>query len=337
MSQYNSRCYSVPEEIISDILLRLSVKSLLRFRCVSRSWKSLIHCPIFTKLHLQRSPKNTNFLLVEIDMDPALVFNVRLWNPATRLISAASPPLFVKRECASIVKFGLGYDDSTNTYKVVANIIDPRQWKNELRIYSRAGDTCWRTVSTSPDLLLSWEEGQFVSNTFNWLAVCPRGPIDRQRIELFEYTYDDYVIFSLHVGKETHKLLRMPVDLDRSKRQEPKLVVLRDHLCVFHDFKGTHVVVSQLEEFGVEDSWTIIMKFSYISLQIDACSCSFGDYSQFNMSEDGNYLLIYNERDSILLVYDQRVKEVSKCINLCNNNHRWVGVNGYVQSLVSPQ
>ncbi|XP_015942425.1 F-box/kelch-repeat protein At3g23880-like [Arachis duranensis] len=265
------------------------------------------------------------------------VFNVRLWNPATRLISAASPPLFVKRECASIVKFGLGYDDSTNTYKVVANIIDPRQWKNELRIYSRAGDTCWRTVSTSPDLLLSWEEGQFVSNTFNWLAVCPRGPIDRQRIELFEYTYDDYVIFSLHVGKETHKLLRMPVDLDRSKRQEPKLVVLRDHLCVFHDFKGTHVVVSQLEEFGVEDSWTIIMKFSYISLQIDACSCSFGDYSQFNMSEDGNYLLIYNERDSILLVYDQRVKEVSKCINLCNNNHRWVGVNGYVQSLVSPQ
>ncbi|XP_015965773.1 uncharacterized protein LOC107489534 [Arachis duranensis] len=273
--------------------------------------------------------------IVSYDMK-CKVFNVRLWNPITRLISTASPLLYVERECAYIVKFGLGYDDSTNTYKAVANIINRRQWKNKLRIYSRPGDTCWRTVSTPPDHLVSWEEGQFVSNTFNWLAIRPPGPIDRQRIQQLEYTYDDYVIFSLHVGQETHKLLRMPVDLDDYNREEPKLVVLKDHLCVFHDFEGTHVVVWQLEEFGVEDSWTILMKFSYVFLQIDACSCSFRDYSQFNMSEDGNYLLMYNKCDSILLVYDQRVKEVSKCINLCNN-HRWVGVNDYVQSLVSPE
>ncbi|MED6173925.1 hypothetical protein PIB30_064285 [Stylosanthes scabra] len=384
------RSHSIPIELIFEILLRLPVKSLLRLRCVSRSWKSLISSPSFVKLHLQRSPKNTNFLLMGINLDPIVVlsytlqslmkkakkipffeqslgfsedfthchrvsgsingliclssivsfetrykmYDVRLWNPATRLLSKASPPLLIENKFSVFAMFGFGYDDSTDTYKVVANIVDRREWRNELRVYSRS-DTCWRTVSTSPGLLLSWEEPQFVCNSFNWLAVKPSGPIDRKQIHRLEYTYDDYVIFSLDAGEKAQKLLQMPPDLDNYNRQEPKVVVLKEHLCIFCDFEGTHFVVWQMEEFGVEDSWTTLMYVSYLSLQVDACKCSFYNYSNFNMSEDGNYLLMYNERDSLLIVYDKRVKEVSTCINLCK--HVWAGVNGYVQSLVSPE
>ncbi|MED6145339.1 hypothetical protein PIB30_024240 [Stylosanthes scabra] len=183
--------------------------------------------------------------------------------------------------------FGFGYNDSTDstdTYKVVANIIDRQEWRNELRVYDM-GDT-WRTVSTSPDLLLSWEEPQFVGNSFNLLAVKPSGPIDRKHIRRLEYTYDDYVIFSLDVGEKAQKLLRMPPDLDEYNCQEPKVVVLKEHLCIICDFEGTHFVVWQMEEFGVEDSWTTLMYVSYLSLQIDTCKCSFWNYSNFNMSED---------------------------------------------------
>ncbi|KAI3440839.1 F-box domain-containing protein [Psidium guajava] len=45
---------SVTEDIIIDILSRLPVKSLMRFKCVSKRWRSLISDQHFAKLHLQR-------------------------------------------------------------------------------------------------------------------------------------------------------------------------------------------------------------------------------------------------------------------------------------------
>ncbi|XP_050364945.1 F-box/kelch-repeat protein At3g06240-like [Argentina anserina] len=42
-------------DIISEILARLPVKPLMRFRCVSKSWNGLISDPYFTKKHLRYS------------------------------------------------------------------------------------------------------------------------------------------------------------------------------------------------------------------------------------------------------------------------------------------
>ncbi|XP_058739569.1 F-box/kelch-repeat protein At3g23880-like [Vicia villosa] len=52
------------DELISEILSRLPVKTLMQIKCVCKSWKTLISDPAFAKLHLQRSPKNTHFLLI---------------------------------------------------------------------------------------------------------------------------------------------------------------------------------------------------------------------------------------------------------------------------------
>jgi len=43
------------DDLIVEVLPFLPVKSLLRFRCVSKSWKTLISDPTFVKLHLQKS------------------------------------------------------------------------------------------------------------------------------------------------------------------------------------------------------------------------------------------------------------------------------------------
>ncbi|XP_059277731.1 F-box protein At5g62510-like [Lycium ferocissimum] len=49
-----------PEEIIMDILIRLPVRALLRFRCVSKFWKTLISTTEFKMKHLNHAKNNQN-------------------------------------------------------------------------------------------------------------------------------------------------------------------------------------------------------------------------------------------------------------------------------------
>jgi len=57
--------FVVPEDLIVEILSFLPVKSLLQFRCVSKSWKTLISDSTFVKLHLNRSStRNPQFTLI---------------------------------------------------------------------------------------------------------------------------------------------------------------------------------------------------------------------------------------------------------------------------------
>lgn len=42
----------LPEDILADILIRLPVTTLARFRCVCKSWRSLFASPFFVRMHL---------------------------------------------------------------------------------------------------------------------------------------------------------------------------------------------------------------------------------------------------------------------------------------------
>ncbi|XP_050378771.1 F-box/kelch-repeat protein At3g06240-like [Argentina anserina] len=55
-------CSSFSSDIISDILSRLPVKDLCRFRCVSKSWLSLILDPQFVKMHSKKTIENEDLM-----------------------------------------------------------------------------------------------------------------------------------------------------------------------------------------------------------------------------------------------------------------------------------
>ncbi|XP_058187772.1 putative F-box/kelch-repeat protein At1g12870 [Rhododendron vialii] len=54
----------MPEDALTEILSRLPVKSLLRFKSISKHWYSLIQSPCFISLHHNRSPKNESLLVL---------------------------------------------------------------------------------------------------------------------------------------------------------------------------------------------------------------------------------------------------------------------------------
>ena len=48
-----------PEEIISEILMRLAMKSLVRFTCVNKAWCSIISSPSFASAHVAHTHNNS--------------------------------------------------------------------------------------------------------------------------------------------------------------------------------------------------------------------------------------------------------------------------------------
>ncbi|XP_049381474.1 F-box/kelch-repeat protein At3g23880-like [Solanum stenotomum] len=93
-----------PEEILANILSRLPVQSLVRFKCVSKFWTTLISDPYFTKKHLNRA-KNDH------DSQKLLIYQ---WGPKDSTFSLYCCPLSPVQQVKDVQKLKL---DSPSTLK----------------------------------------------------------------------------------------------------------------------------------------------------------------------------------------------------------------------------
>ncbi|KAL3503498.1 hypothetical protein ACH5RR_037947 [Cinchona calisaya] len=86
----------LPEDLLREILVRLPVKSLLRFCCVSKTWCDLINSPYFAHMHLSHA-KNHRIVLMKrfiIDEKKALLsFHSDYVSPGRDVAAAAAPDL----------------------------------------------------------------------------------------------------------------------------------------------------------------------------------------------------------------------------------------------------
>ncbi|KAF1871926.1 hypothetical protein Lal_00012143 [Lupinus albus] len=354
------------DELIFEILSWLPAILLLRFRCVCKSWKSLISDPNFIKLHLQRAPKNANLILILIGNhgerfaiscscrsllhhkpsssttviaenlhyrlklmkhtgigvscngliclvhafpkklrgDEFHKYSVRLWNPVTKLFSKRSAKLLVKVEGRAFdsAEFGLWYDNLTETYKVVAVLVDngasvENLERTEVRVYEFGdNDDCWRKIqAASRQKMCEWH----YNSHYEW---------DSDTI-----TIDQLVIVSLDLSKERYTQFSLPRGFDEVSLVEPHVTVLMDCLCFSYDYKRTHFVVWQMKEFGVEQSWTRMLLLC--------------------LSENGNVLLLSeSNKQPQAILYNHKDNRVEHAE--ISNNINWTVAQDYVQSLV---
>ncbi|XP_058741963.1 F-box/kelch-repeat protein At3g23880-like [Vicia villosa] len=406
------------DELIAEILSILPVKSLLQFKCVCKSWKTLISDSAFIKLHLKRSATqipmfaiildrlkitpgespdgnddeyeenfsvfpyptrslldnssitlfddpyydvenkecsnvfascNGLFLLASVIFTgPHKKYSFQLWNPATKTISKKFG-YFCAIQYQSFT-FGLGFDDSTDTYKVVvASRYIGNQLKSNVRVLS-FGDDVWRSIESFPVVPLPFElnnynihDGVYVSGAVNWLAI--RNNIDYHSWINMKLTVnktikvEHFVIVSLDLRTETYNQYLLPLDFDEVPSAQPIISVLGGCLCFSYSYKETDIVIWQMKKFGVEDSWTQFLKVSYQNLQIDYDLSGYMKYHfqliPLLLFEDCDTLMLRSSQNFEAILYnwrDNRVKQI-KVTTTTKDFEFWDPVN-YVESLV---
>ncbi|KAM3690879.1 hypothetical protein ACJW31_09G153000 [Castanea mollissima] len=221
--------HRLPDDLVYDILTRLPVKSLIRFRCVSRSWYCTITDSDFITKHLDRAnllSNSNNGANYAVESSHILY----LWNLSIRKFKRLlATPLIRPFDSAA---FGFGYHSQNNDYKILRFVFFRSNGRlnvppAEAEIYTLSTDS-WRRVAIS--------------------------------VESFSCSGTQYFILSFDVNDERfRKILLPPNYLNGVSMYTQYLAVFKGPLAlmvfgVAENSKICHIWV--MKEYGVVESWT---------------------------------------------------------------------------------
>ncbi|CAI8614943.1 unnamed protein product [Vicia faba] len=265
--------------------------------------------------------------------DISSFFWLSLWNPSTRVMSKQLGFNFAlfsdDFKDPTSFKFSFGYDHSTNNYKVVMLKFHSHKLRIiEARVFSLR-DNVWRQIQNFPSIPLQMldirhqvNQGVYLNDTLNWLALFG-----------FKDTYVEVVI-SLDLGTETYRQIELPPRFDEKPYVDPTISVLMNHICFSYHFKNTHFVIWRMMEFGVEESWTQILKISYESLNIQSYFMDRRFYLMpLYLSENSETLVLAHNLEDQAIIYNIRDNTAQR--TRITNKISWFSIKNYVESLVS--
>ncbi|XLR66885.1 hypothetical protein S83_017557 [Arachis hypogaea] len=242
---------------------------------------------------------------------------VRLLNPLTGGISENSPCLRVNMHNV----LGFGYDESSDSYKVLAIIWDS-SGTLITQVYSFGGSS-WKRIKSFPAFPFSPEvNGYFIGGTLNWIGLrTPHGgDYDWDAV-----TLDMLTLVSFDLKSDTSKEIPLPKGIDEIPSEEPTLGVWGNSLYLLHDYQNTHFIAWQMKEFGDENSWTQLLKISFHHLGVEWLSPRF-------VFENGNVFMLSGCNSSEEVFYDRRDNSVKRV--KFSSNPRYIVAFDYVESLV---
>ncbi|KAL8099864.1 hypothetical protein AgCh_032206 [Apium graveolens] len=208
---------ALPSEMLDEILCRVPVKHLLRFRSVSKGWCSLIDTTPFIKKHLKNAGlifnQDGKFYLAEdfrSDSDFDEVVAVEMFDPLKTCISGAH--LLLLLICVSNNKMndfyifnpstrksrkvpsaptefprsfhmigtslsGFGYDHLNDDYKVVAEC--HLQFRGKMAIVYSLKTSSWKQIRDVPDNNTRFfgHWGMFANGALHWIVVSDGGTV----------------------------------------------------------------------------------------------------------------------------------------------------------------
>ncbi|KAI8561482.1 hypothetical protein RHMOL_Rhmol04G0343500 [Rhododendron molle] len=271
---------NLPDGIIFDILSRLPVKPLCRFKSVSKPWLALITEPHFIKSHLTQSMKNhTNHKLIiasptshsvySVDYQPPdhtiadlevpCTFNVEimgscngvvllgtgdelcLWNPSIRMYRKFSQPEYPRGEFRV---YGLGYDSVSNDFKVVRIVMPESNDPCDVHMFTSKLSS-WKQIGDIAYSFYQEGDGAVVNGMPHWLWM---------RSTDGSLSVSSKVILAVDTTEEKFREVPQPNCEGWDKHID--LGFLSEWLCVVQYHQDGTDVVWVMKEYGVKESWT---------------------------------------------------------------------------------
>lgn len=326
----------LPVELIIEILCRLPVKPLKRFRCVAKLWCSIIDSQRFIKLHLHQSTtrnSNQNLILgglglycVDLDLlDKAhaikppfyyksvdsisnscngllLVMSEPpvVWNPFSRnhrILPESAVDYPSEIHSYSKTTYGFGYDSRNDDYKVVRVV----EFRNEISHEWIGSET--KVYSLKSNL---WRRVEDFGYPLPFLKGKWRVHINgalHTLVEDSDYMYlsRSVRIMAFSVETETHYTVPLPPDM-LIKDLDMRLDVIGGFLCVVCSNKS-RVNIWMMKEYGVSESWTKFLSIGVPEIERNDI------VRPLVYSEHDNRVLL-NCDDKRLVWYDLRTKTI---------------------------
>jgi hypothetical protein len=139
---------------------------------------------------------------------------------------------------------------------------------------------------------------------------------------------EQFVIVSLDLSTEYYKQLLPPPGFNEVPFFQPVLRVLMDGLCFSYDSKRTEFVLWHMKEYGVQESWTQLLKISYQNLHIRNINNRF---ELVCLYVNGDVVILAKENSNQTFIYNLKDKTVKRSVN----HIRWYRSMDYAESLAS--
>ncbi|KAK4283593.1 hypothetical protein QN277_000528 [Acacia crassicarpa] len=354
----------LPDELIEEILSRLPVKSLLRFRCVCKRWNSLISDPYFVRKHLRLSTQSPNFTHHRIILSCTTAeFNFK----SCHVNSLFNNPSTISEDLHYPVKNKFRHDGIIGScHGLLCFAIKAESvllWNPSIRVskkspplgnnwrpgcytafgfgYDHVTDD-YKVVAVFCDANVYFNETKvkiysMASNSWRKIQDFPFGVTPYQNSGKFvsgslnwaaNYSSGPtslWVIVSLDLHSETYREVHPP-EYEKEECSTPTLGVLKGCLCMNYDHKKTHFVVWLMKDYGVRESWMKLVSIPYLPNPED-----FSYSVPYCISKNGKVLLMF-EFD--LVLYDP--KDQSFKYPRIEGGKGWFDAEVYVETLVSP-
>ncbi|TMW87336.1 hypothetical protein EJD97_020088 [Solanum chilense] len=345
---------SIPQDIVVEILSWLPAKSLMRFKCVTKFFNSIIFDSDFTNIHKHRSlirPDGTKFFLhgsdfyctsqnsasiLQIESFDELPFHIHidtllncvndlflLWQPlSAQPATILNPSTREVRYLPNLIEgfswchYSLGFEPEENKYKVLSTTIYDQNCCIKNMVFTLGIDESWRETEHIPPLILCKP------------GVCINGVIYR-----FVF-HRGLAIVAFDVKTENSKLIALK---DVSHGWSYELIEVKGKLAVveyeIRSYEKIHLFVFEQTRKGEEwksyaiqfpSTWKYIQQEIILDVKLSCTSC------------DGKILFITNLKSGTLcLCYDVTRQSWRKLeIKGLRKNHFIIGICSYVERLV---
>lgn len=280
----------IPDDLVIDILLRLPVKHLLRCRCVSKPWCSLIDSTTFVNKNLLRniecnpdsgivfraSAYGNNFYLADVDSS-CDVTAVEINDPLKTFLSGT---LFVGTCNGLVCLWKTDYEAANDIYiwnpatRKATQLPKPPEHvpfpiflvgsavvgfgydhsNDDYKVVTSVDSQIWGIMVAVYSLKSnSWKRAETITNKY---CITGHFGVHANGSVYWLASKDSYIIFAFDLGVERHKELPFPAGVDPTNEDEVVLTVVNGRLCLLYPYPDSHGDIWLMNNNGVENSWS---------------------------------------------------------------------------------